>query len=128
MAPFLATIFDHLVLPVKLPGQQEENLEAIESDIVERMSRAYKPLAGHMRPEYAAVWVSVRHTLHTCVNVNRCFLDRNRLQDWFQSLEVGHFLVLHIRCQNAGLLVRREHRYVTKVSTFVAMFLDLGTD
>ncbi|KAK8093106.1 uncharacterized protein PG998_014507 [Apiospora kogelbergensis] len=123
MAPFLATIFEHLVLPVKLPGQQEENLEAIESDIVERMSRACKSLAEHTRPEYTAVWDSVRHTLHTCVDVNRGFLDRNRLQDWFQSLEVGHFLVLHIRCQNAGLLVRREHRDDSDVVIFEVMEL-----
>jgi hypothetical protein len=79
MAPSLMTIFNHLVLPTRLPQQQEEDLEAIEADLLDRTFRACKFLANHAGPEHTAVWNLVCDTLDICADINGGYVDKDRL-------------------------------------------------
>ena len=106
MAPLL-TVFNHLVLPPKVPGEADTDSASIANAIGQRLVHACDTLitiAG--RSEDA--WASIQHCLHACLRVNQGRLEKASLKLEFHNLQPGETLILHIVEQNAALLVRRD--------------------
>ena len=105
----LLTVFNHLVLPPKVPGQADPDSASIGNSIGSLLLHACDTLislAGHSEE----AWVSIRRCLHACLRVNQGRLEKAALELEFRNLQPGETLILHIVEQNAALLVRRNVR------------------
>jgi hypothetical protein len=57
----LESVFNHLVLPPKLPGQQDRDIEGIEQSILTRLIRACDTL-GKSTGQQFLLWLTRYHT------------------------------------------------------------------
>ena len=109
---FLKAVFDHLVLPPKLPGQIDKNLVEIEYSLMSRLANAANSF-GHLvsEVESAAAFQSIAITTRECRRVNaEGSLNQKYLVEVFSKLEPGRSLILHVAQQNAGLLIHHRSR------------------
>jgi hypothetical protein len=104
----LGAVFNHLVLPPKLPGYRDGNLNAIEQDILTRLMRACETLRESTGSQFEATWTSVHESLQSCARINVGRLERASLQREFCDLKPDGLLILYVVQQNAALLVRRR--------------------
>jgi hypothetical protein len=111
----LESLFNHLVLPPKLPGQQDTDTELINENILTRLIHACNTLGNITGQEFADTWASIGHSLRLCLHLNQGRLEKSSMLYEFCHLQPNHLLILHIVEQNAALLVRRQVRYVSQV-------------
>ncbi|KAI1854474.1 hypothetical protein JX266_000592 [Neoarthrinium moseri] len=102
----LDAVFNHLVLPRKLPGTQDARLLDIQNDLVSRMIRACDCLRNMTNAKFTSTWDDLRESLKLCGMINQGYLDKAKLKVQFRSLEPNTMLILHVVQQNAALLVR----------------------
>jgi hypothetical protein len=103
----LELVFNHLVLPPKLPQSRDADIEDIESQIIIRLLDATGILKTLANGKSAEAWDHVWASLETCRVVNDDGrLNRATLQDAFQTLQKREGLILHVAEQNAGILIR----------------------
>ncbi|KAI9765661.1 MAG: hypothetical protein M1840_007218 [Geoglossum simile] len=108
-AASLESVFNHLVLPAKLPGKRDGEIEQIERHLATRLLNATDVLRGLSSDESAEAWDYIRRSLEICNIINEDGrLNKTSLLDAFQGLQSKHGLILHITEQNAGLLIRRH--------------------
>lgn len=103
----LQSVFNHLVLPPKLPGQQDVDLEAIEQNILTRLIRACDSLENLTGKEFRETWTSIRHSLRICLDIKVVHLERALVREELRKLQRNGMLILYVVEQNAALLVRR---------------------
>ncbi|KAI0444448.1 hypothetical protein F4803DRAFT_249140 [Xylaria telfairii] len=105
----LSSVFNHLVLPPKIPGAQDTNINAVSRDILTRMIHAtdtainitsYGPWRG--------TYQNLQDSLRACLELNRGHLEKGCLLKHLQELDLGKVLILYLNEQNAGLLIRRD--------------------
>ncbi|KAK3350347.1 hypothetical protein B0T25DRAFT_483283 [Lasiosphaeria hispida] len=106
MAALLESVFNHLVLPPKLPGHQDTNIEGIEHDVLTRLLNACGTLGSLPGQELQESWHSVRRQLIICLDLSRRSLDKPSLISAFSSLSSGCPVTLHIAEQNCAIFVR----------------------
>lgn len=100
----IASIFNHLVLPVKLPDQRDPEPEAISAAILDRLLNACQA----MDKDSSHVWSSTIRCLRRCKGIARTHFDaQDLMQDW-SDFRLGDVLLLRVSEQNAALLIRRE--------------------
>jgi hypothetical protein len=100
-------VYNHLVLPPRLPGHQDAKLIQIGNDLLERLIKATRLLAS--LPNQNGRWECLRRALQTCKVVNEGGkLNKASLLSAFHDLKGNDILTLHVTEQNAGLLVRRQ--------------------
>ncbi len=104
----LESVFNHLVLPPRLPGQQDTDITDIEQSILTRLIRACDTLGRLTGPSLAPTWASVRHSLRVCRKINPGRLEKASLLQEFSTLRPKDLLILHVVEQNAALLIRRH--------------------
>lgn len=104
----LESVFNHLVLPPRLPGQQDVDIEGIKQSILTRLIRASDTLGKFTGQQYAETWASVRHSLRVCLNINPGRLEKVSMLQEFENLQPKQLLILHVVEQNAALLVRQQ--------------------
>lgn len=104
----LESVFNHLVLPPKLPGHQDINIESIEQSILAHLIRACDSLGKLTGQKFAGTWASVSHSLRICLNTNTGRLEKASMLHEFRKLQRNDLLTLHIIEQNAALLIRRH--------------------
>jgi hypothetical protein len=104
----LDSVFNHLVLPPKLPGQQDRDIEGIEQNILTRLIRACDTLGELTTQQFAGAWASVGHSLRVCLNTNLGRLEKASILQAFSKLQPKDLLTLHVVEQNAALLIRRH--------------------
>lgn len=108
----LEGVFNHLVLPPKLPGRQDPDLENESQDFIKRLIKAVEMLGyTTTNARMSNTLASVRKSLYLSGVLNRGRLDKDALISAFRMLEEEQ-LVLHVVEQNAALLIRRNKRYV----------------
>jgi hypothetical protein len=109
----LSRVFNHLVLPPKLPGKQDHDLDSVGSEILVRLIQATKTLdglEGHSQDQESP-WSSVRQSLLRCQSLHDSGrLEKQSLVSEFVQLKHNRPLILHITEQNAAVIVRREVR------------------
>jgi hypothetical protein len=106
----LHAVFNHLVLPPKLPGEQDKNLEAISRDILKRFIQASETAQSLAPQPVAQQFQSLQTSLRSCLSLNRGHLEKTALRQHFIQLQPNRMLILHINEQNAALLIRREEQ------------------
>ena len=104
----LESVFNHLVLPPKLPGQQDIDIQGIEQSILTRLIRACDTLGKLTGQQFAGTWTSLRHSLLVCLNVNQGRLEKASMLQEFCNLQQNDLLILYVVEQNAALLIRRH--------------------
>ncbi|KAK5992587.1 hypothetical protein PT974_06001 [Cladobotryum mycophilum] len=104
----LRAVFDHVVLPAKLPGCEDSDPDAISQDLLHRLIRACETLTSFAEPPWAHVFQSLRGSLRSCMRLNQGRLEKNIMLQHFQQLKPRHSLILHVVEQNAALIVRRQ--------------------
>ena len=106
-------VFNHIVLPPRLPSKKDAQLHKIENALTDRLLNASRVLIDHANIEYNDQWNCIRRSLESCKAVNvGGKLNKASLLTQFRNLQRKEILILHIAEQNAGLLVRRHHEQV----------------
>ncbi|GAB1316962.1 hypothetical protein MFIFM68171_07172 [Madurella fahalii] len=108
------SVFHHLALPQRLPHSEEANLDEIETALIDRLIIATRLMQGPERGEptiqskASIAWGSIRRCLDACKAVNHGGnVNREKLLSELRCMTPTDVLVLHIRSQNAALLVHR---------------------
>ena len=104
------SVFNHVVLPPRLPGQLDTDIEGIEESVLTRLIRACDTLGKFASQDYAETWTRLRHSLRICLNLNRGRLEKASLMENFRCLQPKDILILFVVEQNAALLIRRHVR------------------
>jgi hypothetical protein len=104
----LESVFNHLVLPPRLPGQRDVDIEGIEHNILNRLIRACDILGKLTGQEFDETWASVGYSLRICLNNNTGCLERASMMQEFHSIQRTELLTLYVVEQNAALLIRRH--------------------
>ncbi|OCL13648.1 hypothetical protein AOQ84DRAFT_413466 [Glonium stellatum] len=104
----LESVFNHLVLPPRLPGHRDTNIEGIQHDILTRLMRAHDTLGKFVGEEFTETWTSIHHSLRICLNINQGRLGKTSMLREFRNLQPKSFIILYVVEQNAALLIRRR--------------------
>ncbi|KUI56442.1 hypothetical protein VP1G_03790 [Cytospora mali] len=106
----LEGVFNHLVLPPKLPGRQDPHLEDESQDFIRRLIKAVDTLSTTTNnvQDLDDALNSVRQSLRLCSLLNRGRLDKDTLLSALQNLG-SEQLVLYVVEQNAAVLIRRNN-------------------
>lgn len=103
MEPF-DLVFNHLVLPPKLPTQRDLDTEATGAAILARLQSACRVVSNSSGHD----WSAVQHCLANCKGIADASFDaQHLLRDW-ADLGPDHVCLLRISEQNAALLIRRH--------------------
>lgn len=102
----LEGVFNHLVLPPKLPGGQDPHLEEEAQDFVTRLVAAVVTLDKATDEAYTQHLSSLSQSLHLCGQLNRGGLDKDTLSAAFKDLGDAP-LILYVAEQNAALIIRQ---------------------
>ena len=105
-------IFNHLVLPPQLPGNQDTKIESIGDEIIARLIQATYTLNRLVSQEKTSPWYAIRRYLRRCQSLHaNGRLEKQSLVSNFRKFNQENSLLLHIAEQNAALIVRYNARY-----------------
>jgi hypothetical protein len=106
----LESVFNHLVLPTKLPDHGDRDPEAVSGAILTRLLKACEALGKVGDEAWAGNWASVGRSLRMSQGIYQNRLEAKLLiHDW-AHLHPQDLLILRIAEQNAALLLRRGIR------------------
>lgn len=101
----LGAVFNHVVLPACVP-QKEDDLDPIDRNLIDRLITSVRQYIK-ISPNNRLDWILI--SLQSCKALNVSGgLQRASLLTEFQGLRPKAVLILYIKQQNAGLLVRRS--------------------
>jgi hypothetical protein len=112
----MEAVFNHLVLPPKVPSHAEEDPAAIQTQILDRAIRACNTLRELTGEEFTNTWLAVRHSLSTCLNLNQGRLDKSSMLREFSNIRHTDLIILYVVEQNAAVLIRPDAQYVPPLS------------
>jgi hypothetical protein len=119
----LELVFNHLVLPPKLPGSRDAEIEGIERQITIRLldaTNAFRDLSSGKSFEACD---HIQKSLQVCQVVNdNGQLNKILLLDAFQRFQNREGVILHVAEQNAGIFIHHTE-YVS--STNYVYLLDI---
>ncbi|KAI0555746.1 hypothetical protein F4679DRAFT_3841 [Xylaria curta] len=105
----LGSVFNHLVLPPKVPGAQDVHIDAVSRNILTRMIRATNTAINLTSDvPWLEAYQNLQDSLQACLELNRGRLERSSLLKHLQTLDSGKVIILHVKEQNAGLLIRHD--------------------
>ncbi|KAL8335908.1 hypothetical protein RB598_009880 [Gaeumannomyces tritici] len=105
----LRAVFNHLVLPPRVPGGPDEDEENVSHEVLARLSSTCYNTFSNTESSWSAAFRGLQASLSACEVLHQSGgLDRTALLAHFKQLKPGHILVLHIIPQNAALLVWAE--------------------
>lgn len=103
----LESVFNHLVLPPKVPGNHDERYREVSRDLVDRLLDSVDFLVNHVPANQQPALFSLRKSLINCGKLNRGYLDKLSLLEAFPAVQ-NQPLILYVEPQNAALLMRLE--------------------
>ncbi|PWY75305.1 hypothetical protein BO94DRAFT_578003 [Aspergillus sclerotioniger CBS 115572] len=100
-------VFEHAALPPQLPGSHDETIAEVEASLIVRMLNATDTMRD-FEPD-SNLWDNLKRSLNACkhIHVNGS-IDKAQLIQSLQEISPENMVILHIREQNAGLLIRQE--------------------
>ncbi|KAI1855789.1 hypothetical protein JX265_012234 [Neoarthrinium moseri] len=104
----LRAVFNHLVLPYHLPGRADDDADALSHDVLRRLISACDVILDMADEPWKQSFQNLKRSLDVCSQLNVGGIDKMALLDHFRKLCPGYMLILHVREQNAALLIRRE--------------------
>lgn len=106
------SVFNHLVLPPKLPGQPDLDTSEIELSVLNRMICAFNTLSRLSGQEFEEKWAPIHIYIRICLIHNQGRIEKASLLQEFRNLQTKIPFILHMVEQNAALIIRRDMRYV----------------
>jgi hypothetical protein len=107
----LTSVFNHLVLPPKLPGKEDSDIRGTSNDLLVRLTQAAITLGRLAGQEQASIWHAVCQSLRRCDSLHALGrLEKQSLISGFRDLKHDQPLVLHVIEQNAALIIRQDVR------------------
>ncbi|RAQ59819.1 hypothetical protein COH20_002093 [Aspergillus flavus] len=104
----LELLFNHIVLPPRLPSQHDSSVHNIDKDISQHALNATNTLLGASEGDYWDVWDRVKMSLELCHAVHtNGHVDRLALMEAFSKMENDMAIILHIEKQNSGLYIQQ---------------------
>jgi len=102
-------LLNHLELPAQLPQRQDEHLDAIEDALLGQAIAAARVMRDLPENPGYLLWDAVRRSLAACRSVIAADgrLERSALLAELRHVAQGGFLFLHIKSQNAGILLQQ---------------------
>jgi hypothetical protein len=107
---------NHIVLPPRLPGQQDPNQIEVETIILNHVLGAVDELARLLGGVPAAqkestALINLINTINLTRTVHGEHLDRDRVKSALEIVGTRHHgLVLHVREQNAAIIIRHDSK------------------
>ena len=93
----LESLFNHLALPPRLPGKEDNNIDLIEHALLDRLLDVSRTLRDLPNNKFRDQWDCVHFSLQTCKVVNAGGkLNKTPLLTEFRRLEREGILILHI--------------------------------
>lgn len=107
----IEALFNHLVLPPKLPSQQDSNLDGLGQQLAVRLAKAAATLTDFEScpPLVKNALADLENSLLLSEKLNRGGLDQSSLLEAFASIETTP-LIIHVVEQNAALFIRFDAR------------------
>ncbi|KAL3476926.1 hypothetical protein BJX99DRAFT_258041 [Aspergillus californicus] len=106
-SPLLST-FNHVVLPPNIPGAAETQNEDLENDLICRLLDSVKILKQKAEDDSLPTWQLVENTLKISSLANQGEMcNKSALVKVLRRISPDHALMVRIREQNAGLLIRK---------------------
>ncbi|KAG8693984.1 hypothetical protein FRC11_002519, partial [Ceratobasidium sp. 423] len=98
----------HIFLPPKLPqeAQKESFQQSVDLAIVNSVTQAAQGFSA--RSGANLQWSHIDQMLEQLYKYVKCPLEKDQLYEDIRSMKSEDILVLHIRAQNAGLIIRRH--------------------
>ncbi|KLU92347.1 hypothetical protein MAPG_11293 [Magnaporthiopsis poae ATCC 64411] len=119
----LRAVFNHLVLPPKVPGGPDANEAQVSYDVLARITDSCFTASSHAQPTWSAAFGALEASLDACDVLHRSDgLDRAVLLEYFRRLEPDQMLVLHLQTQNAALLFWAERNSNGKEDIIIEAF------
>lgn len=104
----LEHVFNHIVLPPKLPGSQDDDIREVEKSLRFRMIFAIQQLRSHSTDDVTPTWRRVAAALKSSIvmDENEAVDEKVILGD-FENLQPGQTILLYLKEQNAAILIRQ---------------------
>lgn len=119
-------LFHHFALPQRLPHAEDANVDDVEARLTDHLLVAARLMqdsaAGDdgLRSEALGVWGRLRQCLAVSQAATRDGrVDRMRLLSGLRGMTALGAILVHIRSQNAALLIHRLSEYVPITPTFL---------
>ncbi|KAL4784729.1 hypothetical protein BJX76DRAFT_356715 [Aspergillus varians] len=105
--PILELAFNHVVMPPKLPGEQDSDIENVDKRLLSFLLRATKLMNSFAEDDDISVWHNIEKALRTCglVNEDR-YVNKTALMNVFREFEDQNAVILNVTEQNSSLLIR----------------------
>ncbi|KAK0708687.1 hypothetical protein B0H67DRAFT_686703 [Lasiosphaeris hirsuta] len=101
------SIFNHLVLPPKLPGHEDSTVQALSQDVLTRLINACKRLVPLTSQPLSEAFKTLQTSLAASQEINSSFINKISTLQHFRDLDPHRLLIFHVVEQNAALLVYR---------------------
>ncbi|KAK3307698.1 uncharacterized protein B0T15DRAFT_415095 [Chaetomium strumarium] len=110
------SLFHHFALPQNIPHSEDANLDDVETHLANHLLAATRTIEGCVGDQpnlwldwkSTTVWGSIRQSLATSRSVNRGGrVNQMRLLWALASMTPSDIVLLHIRSQNAAVLIHR---------------------
>lgn len=101
-------LYNHLVLPPKLPHRRDPNLNEIEADLINRLIACVKHIRDLPDNGSHSTWNAIERGLQaTNIIHSSGHVDRDVLARELNGLGEADFVVVHVHAQNCALFIRR---------------------
>ncbi|POS85865.1 hypothetical protein EPUL_001935, partial [Erysiphe pulchra] len=106
----IEALSNHIALPPRMPGYQDENIDEIEFRLICRILNATKYIIDSSKSLLSEEWKSLYRSLSSTKTVNEGGrLSKASIISALQDLSGNDFILFHINKQNAGITVRLQH-------------------
>ncbi|POS86765.1 hypothetical protein EPUL_003186 [Erysiphe pulchra] len=103
-------LLNHIALPARLPGRQDENPNEIETQLVRRLLKATKFILDIPNSKHFDCWSSLYRSLLSSKSVNENGgLSASEIITALRELKEHDFVLLHLTEQNAGVTVTLQN-------------------
>ncbi|KAM0427773.1 hypothetical protein ACHAPT_007229 [Fusarium lateritium] len=101
-------LYNHLVLPPKLPHRRDTNFNEIEADLIDRLLASVKHIRDLPDNDSRSTWKAIERGLQATKIVHSSgHVDRDVLSRELNGLGESDFVVVHVHAQNCALFIRR---------------------
>ncbi|KAF2229858.1 hypothetical protein EV356DRAFT_570800 [Viridothelium virens] len=119
----LNSVYNHIVLPPCLPGGEDRDLKEIETDLMTKLVKACRTLRDILGGEHYVELDAIRRSLETAKLLNaRQKVNKDPLFSELSGLRQNETLILHVREQNAGVLIARQQNPVRTEDFVIEVF------
>lgn len=108
----IEAVLNHLVLPPKLPGQLDEDEEAISCNILLRLIRSCETMNSLKSQKFSEAWFVLRQALNGLLKGSVSHLEKTSLLDRLGGLKPNGLLLLPLLKQDAALLIQHCVRLI----------------